>query len=99
MGFIPTLSRFVANFSSRIGTSVVGVAITPNGARAYVTNLTGNTVSVIDTTTNSVSTTIPAGLSTRSLAITPDGARAYVTEIGSNTISVIDMATNSYFER
>jgi YVTN family beta-propeller protein len=39
------------------------VAITPNGLRAYVTNTNSNTVSVIDTTTNTVAgSPIPVGV-------------------------------------
>ena len=35
-----------------------GVAVTPNGAYAYVTNEAATTVSVISTATNTVTTTI-----------------------------------------
>jgi len=39
----------------------VKIAITPNGARAYVTNAGANSVSVIDTATNTVVTTVGVG--------------------------------------
>jgi len=38
------------------------VAITPNGAFAYVTNQSSNNVSVIDTTTNTVVAIVPVGV-------------------------------------
>src|SRR4029077_8815160 len=63
-----------------VGIDPVGVAITPDGTRAYVTNLF-NSVSVIDTVTNTVVATIPLGTNQNPdwVAITPDGTRAYVT--------------------
>jgi len=69
------------------------VAITPDGTRAYVTNPDSNSVSVIDTATNSVVATIAVG--GFGVAITPDGTRAYVAGGGFNTVAVIDTTTNS----
>src|SRR5258708_5527843 len=85
--------------------SPFGVAITPNGAFAYVTN-TGAvcdlcpfsqppSVSVIDTATYSVVATIPVGQYPAGVAITPNGAFAYVANFNSNNVSVIDTATNT----
>jgi YVTN family beta-propeller protein len=77
----------------------LGVAVTPDGAFAYVTstnifqNNAGN-VSVIDTATNVVVATIPVGSGGAwGVAVTPDGAFAYVTS--SDNVSVIDTATNT----
>ena len=62
---------------------------------AYITNLGSNTVSVIDTATNTVSpTTIPVGTGPFGVAVTPDGSKVFVANSGSNTVSVIDTATN-----
>jgi YVTN family beta-propeller protein len=58
--------------------------------RAYVTNLGSDDVSVIDTYTNTVLTTIPVGTNPAGVAVTPDGAFAYVANRGSGTVSVID---------
>ncbi|MGH2889135.1 MAG: PKD domain-containing protein, partial [Solirubrobacteraceae bacterium] len=55
-----------------------------------------NTVSVIDTATNSVvGAPIPVGSTPHGVAITPDGRFAYVANFGSGTVSVIDTGTNS----
>jgi YVTN family beta-propeller protein len=67
--------------------------------KAYITNYDDNTVSVIDTTTNTVVKTIPVGLGPFGVAVSPDGARTYVTNYGnqvssSNSVSVIDTATD-----
>jgi YVTN family beta-propeller protein len=44
-----------------VGGSPNGVAITPDGSKVYIANATSNTVSVIDTATNTVVSTIPVG--------------------------------------
>jgi YVTN family beta-propeller protein len=46
---------------------------------AYVANFSSGTVSVIDTATNVLVTTVPVGGNPHGVAITPDGAFAYVT--------------------
>src|SRR5262249_33737345 len=74
--------------------SPIGVAITPDGTHAYVTNFTG-TVSVIATATNTVVATVPVGNNPSGVAITPDGTHAYVANSFSGTVSVIDTATNT----
>ncbi|MDI9916858.1 beta-propeller fold lactonase family protein, partial [Rhodococcus sp. IEGM 1379] len=71
------------------GANPYGVAITPDGSHAYVTNLGSASVSVIETATNTVTGTIPVGQSPYGMAITPDGTRAYVANYDSGTVSVI----------
>jgi len=73
-----------------VGVNPVGVAITPDGTRAYVANLAAGSVSVIDTATNTVIGTVTVGLAPRGIAITPDGTRAYVVNRASNNVSVLD---------
>ena len=54
----------------------MSLAITPDGTKAYVVNqlTVGGTVSVINTSTNTVSATITVGTASRlALRITPDG--------------------------
>jgi YVTN family beta-propeller protein len=74
----------------------LGIAITPDGTRAYVTNEGSASVSVIDTTTNTVVATIPVfpGQVPIGVAIAPDGTRAYVAN-NFGGVSVIDTATNT----
>src|SRR5438270_468762 len=62
---------------------------------AYVTDANSNTVSVIDTATNTVVATVPVGVTPGGVAITPNGAFAYVTNENSSTVSVISTATNT----
>ncbi|MDJ0106300.1 beta-propeller fold lactonase family protein, partial [Rhodococcus erythropolis] len=68
-----------------------GVAITPDGGRIYVTNLGSDSVSVIETATNTVAATVPVGASPAGVAITPDGGHAYVINQSSDSVSVIEI--------
>lgn len=75
-----------------VGASPIGVAITPDGTRAYVAN--NGSVSVIDTKPsdaayNTIVATVDVD-NVRSLAITPDGTRVYVTPVAGSAVPVID---------
>jgi YVTN family beta-propeller protein len=72
----------------------VGVAMTPDGSKVYVTSAAANIVSVIDTATNTVTATISIGSAPTGVAATPDG-KVYVANLGSNNVSVIATATNT----
>ena len=72
-----------------------GVAITPDGAFAYVTNQNSAQVSVIATASNTVVATVFVADQSAGVAITPDGAFAYVTNFISNNVSVIATASNT----
>ena len=89
-----------ASTTPGIGVGPLGVAINPAGTFVYVANYTGSTtsfgtVSVVDTSTNSVTATVEVGLEPELLAVTPDGASVYVANLLGNTVSVIDTATNT----
>jgi len=74
------------------------VAISPDGTRAYVAkgaDSVTDTVSVINTLTNTVIATVDIGNPALAVVVSPDGVRAYVTKLNDNTLSVIDTATNT----
>ncbi len=60
-----------------------------------MTNCNIDTVSVIDTATNTVTATVNVGNYPYGVAVSPDGKRVYVTNELSNNVSVIDTATNT----
>jgi YVTN family beta-propeller protein len=68
-------------------TAALGAALSPTLAQAqpfaYITNQAGGTVSVIDTSTNTVidTVTVPAQSGLRGVAVTPDGAFVYEAEV------------------
>ena len=81
-----------------VGKRPYGVAITPDGKHAYVTDFVGgdgDTVSVITTATGAVSAPITVGKGPVEVAITPDGKHAYVANSGDGTVSVITTATGA----
>src|SRR5260370_28109663 len=64
--------------------------------KAYIANSVDNTVSVIDTATNTViGSPIPVGPFPLGVAVTPDGSTVYVTNHHSNMVSVIDTVTDT----
>jgi YVTN family beta-propeller protein len=73
-----TVTAVIAGFGSG-GAS--NVALSPDGARLYVTNNSGGFMSVIDTATNTVSGNGPAGPFPFGLALNPAGTRAYITNV------------------
>src|SRR6516165_8842635 len=77
------------------GSASMGVAVTPDGTKVYVTNTDTVFVSVIDTASNAVTATIRVGLYPTGVAVAPNGTKVYVTNRGSNTVSVIDTASNA----
>ena len=62
---------------------------------AYVADANNNTVTVIDTASNTIAATVPVGRSPVAVAITPSRAFLYVANAGDNTVSVVATATNT----
>jgi YVTN family beta-propeller protein len=65
-----------------------GLDMTPDGSSVYVASTSG-TVSVIETASNTVSSTF-SSYWPNDVVITPDGAYAYVVNFGSNRVSVFE---------
>jgi YVTN family beta-propeller protein len=78
-----------------VGGTPQGVAISPDGKTALVTNAGDGTVSFISTSTNSIVATAAVGANPNHVAVTPNGALAYVTNVASHSVSVIDLATRT----
>jgi YVTN family beta-propeller protein len=70
-----------------VGNNPAGVAITPNGTYAYVTNYGSGTVSVINTATNTVTATISGFNTPNGVAAAPNGAYVYITNLN-GTVSM-----------
>lgn len=83
---------YVAQFDGRTPNRV---AFTLDGTKAYVTNKEVNSVSVIDTQTQTEQKIIQLTESgPTNIAVSPDGSKAYVLNQYSNSISVIDTKTD-----
>ena len=84
-------ARMQVTQSSTVGSNPAGVAFA--GDKAYVTNQSAKTVSVIDAG-NTVIATVNVGTTPTGVAANPTGTRVYVTNSGNNSVSVIDTAKN-----
>jgi phospholipase C len=78
-------TRALASAVSGSTNSPFAAVATPDGSEVWVTESGGNTVSVIDTSTNQITSTIVVGVYPQGIAITPDGKTAYVANTGPNT--------------
>ncbi len=69
-----------------------GVAVTPDGARVYVSDARGENVTVISTATNTVLTaiTLGPGANPTGIAVNPNGNQVYVAMGNPDAVAVID---------
>ena len=72
---------------------VIGATGAEAQTKAYIASTTANTVTVIDTNTETILATIPVGAGPTRVAVARDGSRAYVSNKDSDSVSVVD--TNS----
>src|SRR2546427_443865 len=90
--------KFTHRLALLLGVLVLSPVVWARAPQAYITNLNDNTVSVIDTASNTVMATVPVGNFPNGVAGTPDGAHVYVGDqgdgLGPGTGSGIDTATN-----
>lgn len=69
----------------------ISLAVSPDGARVFLTDVPDNQISVVDTATNALLGTIPLeGTLPFDLTVSPDGKRVYVADLASNQIEILD---------
>lgn len=96
ISIIDTASKEVTPIA--FGEFPFAVAAHPDSSKVYVTDYDGNTVTVIDTASQTISQTITVGEWPGGIAVHPDGTRVYVVNEGSQNISVIDTSNNKVTE-
>jgi len=69
--------------------------VAPAKQVAYVTDISGNQVHVIDVGANTISATIPVAATPFGVAATPDGTEVYVGSTASRVVTVVRTATNT----
>ncbi|HEX8090358.1 MAG TPA: beta-propeller fold lactonase family protein, partial [Blastocatellia bacterium] len=72
----------------------MGIAISRDGSRLYVSNGRGNSVAVIDTRSNKILAMISVAQRPWGIALSADGRKIYTANGLSNDVAVIDTATN-----
>lgn len=90
----------VASFALGPGWTPLGIAVNPDGQRAYFAFADGtasnlDVVRVFDTVKMvPTATSIAVGARPTGIAVTPDGAKVYVSDYLGNSVTVIDAVTN-----
>jgi YVTN family beta-propeller protein len=75
--------------------ALLGSARAEAETKAYIANSGANVVTVLDTATEAIVTTIPVGAHPVRVALSPDGTRAYVSNRDADSVSVIDTGTDT----
>ncbi|MBT3353065.1 MAG: YncE family protein [Nitrospinaceae bacterium] len=70
------------------------IAVSPDGGRIYVADLTADIITVIDTNTFNTLDVFQTGDAPNDIEVSPDGTRLYVANRFSESVSVFDTSTN-----
>jgi YVTN family beta-propeller protein len=75
-----------------VGVAPAQMAVSPDRRSVYIANTGSDTVSVLDTRSNTIARTIalPGGSKPVDVAVAPDGRYLYTADGGSNRVSVLD---------
>ena len=97
---VPVAPADLTSTPIALGGYPAGAVASPDGSRLYVVNMGNNTVSVIDTTSNTVAENIDIAATPHNIAISRDGRYVYVSNhangaVVASTVSVIDTNTNT----
>jgi len=111
IGFIPSESTGELNVIDTVNLKVLKVVTLPpgsrpmrvkvatNGQKVYVSNGRAGTVSVLDSRTYELLSTIKVGVRPWGMAISPDGKFLYTANGPSNDVSVVDLEANKEVAR
>jgi YVTN family beta-propeller protein len=76
-----------------VGSPPTLLAVAPDGKHLYAAS--NGSLTVIDTATNTLVTTLAINPNSTGITVTPDGSRVYVTSLFSINLTVLDTATNT----
>jgi serine/threonine-protein kinase len=75
-----------------VGKNPQDITYAPDGRHFYTANVNDNTVTVVDTTTDTATARVYTGKSPTSVTVLPNGRKAYVTDFEDGTIRVLKTA-------
>lgn len=81
------------------GSRPMGLLMSADGQKLYITTGRGGTVLVLDTATLEVKNSIKVGQRPWGIALSPDGTKLYVANGPSNDVSIVDVATEKEIGR
>lgn len=81
------------NSGSQIFLEYGGVAVSPDGKRAYVTDYASGALAAVDTASKKVVYSVPVGSEPVSVVVSPDNSKVYVANSFSNSVTVVDAET------
>ena len=84
-------NKEIAVIQLESGANPYGVAVSPDGRRAYAGNRGNNTVSVIQTATNRKIHTISISAKPLALAVSPDGSELFVTTLDGAGVGKVEV--------
>lgn len=96
-GFVQVYDAVNGRFTQEIAVdgNPYRIVLSPNGANAYVANLTGPSVSFVDLASRAVTATVAVPPQPTGMGISPDGSTLYVASQTAGTLSVVDVASAS----
>ena len=77
-----------------VGGEPTGIALTKDGARAYIADKAANALLYFDTSSLKVTDIVPVAAGPWGVVLSPDGTRAYVAGNSGNAVSVVDTAAH-----
>ena len=93
---VNTATNTVSTIIPSGGSGSFGISVNNNGSKLYVANSSDVTVTVINTTIDSVIATIYVGNNPYGIAVSPDGTKVYVAiKNVTGRVSVINTSTNT----
>ena len=94
LSYVNTLTQLETGVTTFAG-GCSDVILNSLGTTAYVSNNTGNTVTVLNAATHAVLATVSVGQLPEGMAVSRSGNEVYVANANSNSVSVISTTTNS----
>ena len=92
---VNTTAPYSTETISGLGSNPNDLIVSPDGSKLYVTTI-GAGIKICDTSSNTITGTIPAGLDPFSIVLTPDGETAFVTNyVTSGFVTPIDLIDNT----